>query len=56
MGIKFLAVILIFLAIAMQGQSAVVYSPLRMCDSVSCDIQLNFINNVYNLTIPNAFI
>jgi len=47
-----LIITLLSLALLLPAANGVVTSPLRMCDSINCEIFLNLVNNTYNISIP----
>lgn len=56
MRVGVISVLLLLLGLAVTVQSAGLRSALRMCDSTDCDIDLIYINGVYNLSIPLNYI
>lgn len=56
MRVGLISVLLLLLGLAITAESAGLRSALRMCDSTDCDIDLLYMNGVYNLTIPLNYI
>lgn len=56
MKVGLISVLLLLLGLAITAESAGLRSALRMCDSTDCDIDLLYMNGVYNLTIPLNYI
>lgn len=56
MRFRLLSVVMLLLALAVSVESVSLRSALRLCDSTDCDIDLLYINGVYNLSIPNNYL
>jgi hypothetical protein len=48
--------LLVSVALLVGSANGLVYSALRMCDSVDCDLDLAYSNYAYNFTIPLVYL